>query len=262
MDERIAQIRINLERWRWLPVDLGERHIVVNIAGFRLFVVDSGRTVMTMRAIVGRPYRNTPIFTDVMTYLVFSPYWHVPSGIAGRDILPKIQKDAGYLRANGFQVFRGWDSDRPIDPGTVAWASLTRANLPYRFRQDPGPQNALGRVKFMFPNDFSVYLHDTPSRDLFNETSRAFSSGCVRVEQPADLAMYLLNDPVGWDRHAIDSAMNQRRERTVRLRASMPVHLLYWTAWAGDDGTLEFPIDIYGRDARLRRALDQAPQGR
>ncbi len=259
VDERITQIRLNLERWRWLPVHLGDRYLLVNIAGFRLDVVESNATVMTMRAIVGRPYRNTPIFSDVMTYLVFSPYWHVPPGIAARDILPKVQKDPRYLAANGFRVFRGWDSDVAIDPAAVTWAGVTRSNLPYRFRQDPGPLNALGRVKFMFPNDFHVYLHDTPSRNLFNETTRAFSSGCVRIQQPIDLALYLLKDTPGWDRSAIERGMNRRQEQTVRLHTSIPVHLLYWTVWADDDGTLQFPADIYSRDIRLRQALDQPP---
>lgn len=262
VEERIAQIQINLERWRWLPVHLGDRHILVNIAGFRLYVVESDATVMTMRAIVGRPYRDTPIFSDVMTYLVFSPYWHVPPGVAARDILPKVQKDPGYLAANGFRVFRGWDSNVAIDPATVEWASLTRSNLPCRFRQDPGPLNALGRIKFMFPNDFYVYLHDTPTRNLFTETSRPFSSGCVRIEQPADLALYLLKDTAGWDRNAIERGMNRRQEQTVRLATSIPVHLLYWTVWADQDGTLQFLADVYGRDHRLRMALDQAPPAR
>lgn len=262
VEERIGQIRINLERWRWLPAHLGDRYLLVNIAGFRLYVVENNATMMTMRAIVGRPYRDTPIYSDVMTYLVFSPYWHVPRGIAGRDILPKVQKDLTYLAANGFKVFQGWDSAVAIDPTTVKWESLTRSNLPYRFRQDPGPLNALGRIKFMFPNNFSVYLHDTPSRNLFNETARAFSSGCVRIEQPADLALYLLKDTPGWDRHAIERGMNRRQEQTVRLRTSIPVHLLYWTVWADEDGTLQFPADVYSRDDRLRMALDEAPPER
>ncbi len=154
VEERIAQIQINLERWRWLPVDLGHRHILVNIAGFRLYVVESNETVMTMRAIVGRPYRNTPIFTDEMTYLVFSPYWHVPRGIAGRDILPKVQKDPGYLHANGFQVFRGWDSDVAVDPGTVAWASLTGSSSPLPVPSGCGPAERTRTGQVHVPEQF------------------------------------------------------------------------------------------------------------
>jgi murein L,D-transpeptidase YcbB/YkuD len=259
VQQRIEQLRINLERWRWLPVNLGSRYVVVNIAAFRLYVVESEQVVMTMRAIVGRPYRNTPVMSDTISYLVFSPYWHVPQSIATRDILPRVQRNPEYLAAEGFQVFRGWSSTVPIDPATIPWPTVSRSNFPYRLRQDPGPKNALGGVKFMFPNRFSVYLHDTPARELFSETSRSFSAGCVRVERPTDLALYLLRDSGTWNGSSVEAAMKQHRERTVRLSSPVAVHLLYWTAWAEDDGTIQFRDDVYNRDGPVRRALNQAP---
>jgi murein L,D-transpeptidase YcbB/YkuD len=257
VDERIAQITANLERWRWLPMQLASRYILVNIAGFRLEVVDDDRTVMTMRAVVGRPYRRTPVFAASMTYLVFSPYWNVPRSIATRDILPKVRRDPRYLEKQRIRVFRGWADDTPIDPATIDWEGISRPSFPYRLRQDPGPWNALGGVKFMFPNRFNVYLHDTPDRELFEESSRTFSSGCVRIERPADLAEYLLEDPEVWDHEAIRGSMDRRRELTVRVPRPIPVYLLYWTAWIDEAGAVHFRDDVYGQDRRLLVALGQ-----
>lgn len=257
VDERIAQITANLERWRWLPLQLASRYILVNIAGFRLEVVDDDRTVMTMRAVVGRPYRRTPVFAASMTYLVFSPYWNVPRSIATRDILPKVRRDPRYLEKQRIRVFRGWADDTPIDPATIDWEGISRPSFPYRLRQDPGPWNALGGVKFMFPNRFNVYLHDTPDRELFEESSRTFSSGCVRIERPADLAEYLLEDPEVWDHEAIRGAMDRRRELTVRVPRPIPVYLLYWTAFIDEAGAVHFRDDVYGQDRRLLVALGQ-----
>lgn len=259
--ERLGQIQVNLERWRWLPNDLGRRHILVNIAAFRMSVVESGTEVLSMRVITGKPYRQTPVFTGQMSYLVFNPYWHVPHSIATKDKLPAIQKDISFLTSQKFQVFRGWGVNAPpIDPTTVDWPGLSEKNFPYRLRQDPGPLNALGRVKFMFPNPHSVYLHDTPTRGLFSRSERSFSSGCIRVEHPADLAAYLLADRPEWTRERIRETMQSSDpvEQTVRLPDPLPVHLLYWTAWA-DDGTVSFRADIYQRDRDLLEALDAAP---
>lgn len=252
--QRVEQVRLNLERWRWLPPYLGDRYIVVNIPAFKTWVVDSGRIVLSMRSIVGRPYRDTPIFTDTMTYVVMSPYWNVPPNLAVKDLLPRIKRDPGYLDRQGIKVFRG-NGTTPVDPATIDWRSLSASNFPYRLRQDPGPKNAMGRVKFMFPNQFNVYMHDTPDRELFDQASRSFSSGCVRLEKPLELAEFVLRANGGWDRAAIEAATSQPVERTVRLAQPIPVHLLYWTAWADVDGTTHFREDIYGRDAPLARAL-------
>jgi L,D-transpeptidase YcbB len=253
--ERVRQIVLNLERWRWLPQDLGYRHVLVNIAASDLRVEEGEQAVFTMRVIVGQPYRRTPVFSDTMRYIVLSPYWNVPRNIAVQDKLPLIRRDPGYLAKQNIKVFDGWGADATeVDPTTVDWGRVTPANFHYHLRQDPGPQNALGAVKFMFPNKYNVYLHDTPTRDLFARADRNFSSGCIRLERPIDLAVYLLGDE-GWTREQILAAVRARAERTVPLRQPIPVHLLFWTAWADEQGQMEFRRDPYGRDQRLQAAL-------
>ncbi len=257
--ERARQIRVNLERWRWLPRSLGERHVRVNAADFRAEVVEDGEVTLSMRAIVGRPYRKTPVMSDRITYLVFSPYWHVPHSLAVKDQLPLQRQDPDYFRRMGIRVFRGWGADaEEVDPERVDWSAVSARGFPYRLRQDPGPVNALGGVKFMFPNRFSVYLHDTPGRDLFARRGRSFSSGCIRVERAAELASYLLRNDPAWTPGAVRSAMETGTEQTVRLPEAVPVHLLYWTAFVGD-GTIQFRPDVYDRDGAVRAALEEAP---
>jgi murein L,D-transpeptidase YcbB/YkuD len=256
--ERVTQIAINLERWRWLPRDLGGRYLLVNVPAFELRVVEDDIPVMKMRAVVGRPYRRTPIFSATMTYLVVSPYWHVPPGIAVRDILPAIKKDPAYLAEQGIRVFEGRGADeQEMDPGTIDWKSLSATRFPYHFRQEPGDRNMLGRLKFMFPNWYNVYLHDTPLRELFSPASRPFSSGCIRIERPFGLADYLLRGDTRWTPEAIAAAASVDRETTISLRQPIPVHVLYWTSWA--DGEIEFRDDVYSRDAALAAALTEPP---
>lgn len=194
--------------------------------------MDGGVPRLEIPVVVGKPYPRTPVFSAAMTYLVINPYWNVPRRIAIKDMLPTIRKDADYFPRQGIRVFSGW-SEEPaeIDPKTVHWDSLGRDAFPYRFRQDPGPKNALSRIKFIFPNKFSVYLHDTPSRSLFQETKRDFSSGCIRVERPIDLAVYLLGDDKVWTRERIEETINTGETKRVKLQRPIPVHLQYWTAW-------------------------------
>lgn len=260
VEDRIRQLVLNMERWRWLPQELGERHVLVNIANFELDVVEGGREVMTMRVAVGRPFRKTPVFSDRISHLVLSPYWHVPFNLAVQDKLPEIKRQGvSWFERNNMKVFQGWgSSEREIDPATVDWDRLSATHFPYRLRQEPGPSNALGRVKFMFPNAFNVYLHDTPGREIFSRTERAFSSGCIRIEKPMELALYLIGDQ-GWTKETVQRVVDGRVERTVNLRAPVPVHLLYWTAWADDQGMISFRRDIYDRDPALAAALDQPP---
>jgi murein L,D-transpeptidase YcbB/YkuD len=260
IQERINQIIVNLERWRWLPESLGERYVIVNIAGFRLDVIEQGEPALSMRVVVGRPYRRTPVFSDTIRYLVLNPSWEVPSRIAIQDKLPLIKQNPGYLTEQGFDLLEGWGSDeRRIDPAGIDWSTVTGQNFRYRLRQQPGEINALGRVKFMFPNQFSVYLHDTPSRELFGEDVRAFSSGCIRLQEPLALAEVLLRGNPSWSREAIEQAVAGGREQTVTLPQSMPVHLLYWTVWVDPDGALQFRDDIYGRDVPVLRELREDP---
>ncbi len=261
--DRVRQLELNLERWRWLPLDLGESYILVNIPGFDLEVIEGGRMVLAMRVVVGRPYRRTPVFSSPMTYLVFSPYWHVPPSLAVQDVLPAVQKEGDYLAKKSIKVFRGWGSEaEEVDPAAVDWSSLKREGFPYRFRQEPGPDNALGGVKFMFPNPYNVYLHDTPSRELFRRTERTFSSGCIRIEKPLELAEYLLREAAGWSPENITAASQKGMEQTVRLPRPIPVHLLYWTSWVDQAGTIHFRNDVYGRDRLLDEALKDKPPSR
>jgi len=261
VEARIAQTVVNLERWRWLPEDLGERHILVNIAGFSLEVIDGEETAMSMRVVVGRPYRRTPVFSGQISYLVLNPNWEVPSSIAVRDKLPDIRNNPDFFARGGYTLLRGWGADeQTIDPATIDWQAMTPGEFRgYRLRQSPGPLNALGRVKFMFPNEFSVYLHDTPSRELFAKDARSFSSGCIRLEQPLELAEYLLRGQQGWSRADIDAVVATGRERTVTLARKMPVHLLYWTAWVDGEGTVQFRSDIYARDSRVLDNIKAPP---
>jgi murein L,D-transpeptidase YcbB/YkuD len=195
-----------------------------------------------------------------MTYLVVSPYWQVPPGIAVRDILPAVAKDPAYLAEHGFRVFSGWGAaEREIDPGGVEWNSVSARAFPYRFRQEPGDKNMLGRIKFMLPNRYNVYLHDTPLRELFEPARRDFSSGCIRIERPFDLADYLLRADPRWTHDAVIAAARIDAETVIPLRAPFPVHLVYWTSWA-DDEEVHFRDDIYDRDAQLAAALVESPR--
>lgn len=258
---QIEKIIVNLERWRWLPENLGERYVIVNIAGFNMDLIEQGETSLSMRVVVGRPYRRTPVFSGNMTYLVLNPSWEVPRNIAVRDKLPLIKADPAYLGRQGYALLQGWGADeRVIDPASVDWDSITAGNFRFRLRQRPGELNALGRVKFMFPNTHAVYLHDTPSRELFAQASRSFSSGCIRLEQPLELAERLLSGSDNWRRPDIDRTVQGGKETVVKLPQSIPVHLLYWTAWADTDA-IQFRDDIYERDVRVMRELRKGPPG-
>ncbi len=260
VEQRLRQVEVNMERWRWLPRSLGDRFIRVNIANFEMDLFEAGEHIMNMRAILGRDYRQTPVFSDIMTYLVINPHWNVPRSLAVEDKLPLIRKDPGYLAEQHMQVLSGWGAEAlEIDPSTVDWSGVTPENFAWRIRQAPGPENALGRIKFMFPNKFNVYLHDTPSRDLFEHNVRAFSSGCIRLEKPIDLAEYLLRGYPEWTRPAILGAIEKVEEQTVRLLEPIPVHMLYCTAWVEDTGEIHFRRDIYDRDRAVADALMSLP---
>ena len=244
LDERIQRIRLNLERWRWLPRNLGERYILVNIPEARLEVWDHGDVPITMRTVVGKQDTPTPIFNDVMTHVVFSPFWNVPPEIAEGETLPEVLKDPEFLTRQNMEVLD--TSGNPVDALLIDLSDLTK----YRFRQRPGTDNSLGLVKFMFPNQFDVYLHDTPANSLFARASRSFSHGCVRLEQPVALARYVLRDQQEWTEERIDEAMHSGEERHVKLKNPIPVYLGYWTARVSADGLVQFRKDIYGIDQR------------
>lgn len=258
VEERLRQIRVNVERWRQFSRDFGQRYILINTANFELKIVENEQTVASMRAVVGRPNRPTPVFSAEMTHMVLNPYWYIPSRIAREDILPKIRRDPEYLLQQNIRVFRVLD-DRmlEVDREMIDWSMVTAGAFTYRLRQDPGPLNALGRVKFIFPNNFSVYIHDTPARELFRKTKRNFSSGCIRIEQPVDLAEYLLRSDSKLTREVIRAVLDSGGRQVVRLPKPIPVHIVYYTAWVDEKGTVQFRDDIYGRDMVVRTTQNE-----
>ena len=250
---RIDQLAINLERRRWMADELGERFIFVNLADQFLKVVEMRgereKTIHTARLVVGKPFYSTPIFTEKMSYVVFNPYWNVPSSIANKEYLPELRKDPGALLRQNIRLLA---NGVEVDPYGVDWNSVKR--IPYSLRQDTGAKNALGRIKFMFPNKFNVYIHDTPSKSLFSKDSRVFSHGCMRVQYPEQLAEVLLG-PQGWTMDKIRSQIDSGQQRIVNLDNKVPVYVTYLTAWVDKDGTVNFRRDVYGRDQTLVAAL-------
>jgi len=249
IDRRVEQIAMNMERWRWLPRDLGERYIVVNIPEMRLDVFEGDGVPISMRVVVGKSDTPTPIFNDEMTYLVFSPYWNVPPSIAEGETLPSVLMDPDFLARNNMEVVDA--SGAVVDPSSV---DLNDPEA-YRFRQRPGASNSLGLIKFMFPNQFNVYLHDTPAGSLFERATRSFSHGCVRVEDPVKLAEYVLRDQPEWNRDRIRDAMHSGKEKSVKLKTPIPVYLGYWTARVRSDNAVQFRKDVYSIDKRLATRL-------
>lgn len=252
--QRANQIIVNLERWRWLDQNMGDFFVVVNIANFDLRVYRAGKKVMEMPVIVGRNFRKTPVFSDRIRYLVLNPTWTVPQKLAVQDKLPEIKKDVSYLSKYGFSLYE-LGSNNIVDPKTVDWQRLNK-RFPYRLVQAPGPLNALGQVKFMFPNEYDVYLHDTSAKELFNKSERAFSSGCIRVSQPLELTELLLQ-PLGITKEKINQILSESKTQTINLKQAVPVHIEYWTAWVDSSDVLQFRVDIYERDNALLQALKQ-----
>ncbi len=250
----IERIDANLERWRWLPRQSPDTYIRVNIAAFTLRVMEKGAPTMSMNVIVGQPYRQTPVFTETLKYLVVNPYWNVPFSIATKDKLPALKKNAAAEAAKGFEV-KPQGSDRFVAVDALDWSNMSARNFNVLLRQKPGPQNALGRVKFMMPNPHAVYLHDTPSRELFARQERSFSSGCIRLEQPLALARWLLsreNNPAAAN---LESIFAGTETRTIHLKDPVPTYLVYFTAFSLEDDSVTFRRDIYGRDAVVIAAL-------
>lgn len=252
-EERVGQIRVNLERMRWVHHDLPDDYLLVDIPGQEAQLLRGGEAVWSSRVIVGRADRQTPIFRDQVEYLEFNPTWTVPPTILKKDILPAARNDPQAVRAKGLTVIDR--NGRVVDPAQVDW-DVSAGSFPYTLRQPPGDRNALGQVKFMFPNRFSVYLHDTPDRRLFSRTQRLLSSGCVRVDRPMELAELLLAQPERWNQESFERLIRTGKTRTVHLTQPMPIILSYWTADVGPDGEVRFRPDIYDRDAQVLTALD------
>ncbi|BDW99702.1 L,D-transpeptidase family protein [Maricaulis maris] len=255
--DRVDQLEANLERWRWLPEDMGRRHIRVNIADFSLEARADGVVERRHDVIVGRLFRRTPVFTGSMSYLVVNPWWETPPSLAVRDKLPAFRADPSAVERLGFQVIDR--SGAIVDPATINWAETPASGFPYRLRQAPGPLNALGEIKFMFPNPHNVYLHDTPTRGLFAQTRRDFSSGCVRVADPLALAQWVLQETPDWTPARLSQVAATDNETRVQLARSVPVHILYFTAVPDETTGVRFVDDIYERDGNLIAAMEMAP---
>jgi murein L,D-transpeptidase YcbB/YkuD len=245
-----------MERMRWLPRDLGKRHILVNQTAFRLRLYDDSEIVHTANVVIGKRSHSTPVFSEVMEHIVLNPYWNVPRSIATKEMLPQLAQDPAYLARQGYEVFEmdGRKASR-IDSAGVSWWQVGRQTFNYQIRQPPGRSNALGRLKFMFPNRFNIYLHDTPSKSLFSRSSRAFSHGCVRLQNPQRLAEILLGWDKGWNAHKISRMVDSGRNQAIFLDKKIPIYLTYLTAWVDDDGEVAYLDDVYGRDPALMRAF-------
>jgi murein L,D-transpeptidase YcbB/YkuD len=252
--DRIRQLRVNLDRGRVLLQDLPDEFVVVNIAGFTVYFVRGQQIVWHARAQVGKPYRRTPLFRSEISHVVLNPTWTVPPGIIEQDILPAARRDPATITRKGLRVFDAQGQE--LDPASIDWSRYHGGHIPYTLRQDPGPANALGRVKLMFPNPYFVYLHDTPSQAQFERAGRALSSGCVRVENALELTELVLGDPERWNAASFASAIEHGETRNVSLAKRVPVLLTYWTAWVDPQGRMNFRRDVYGQDAKWAQALE------
>ena len=253
VEKQIVQAQENLERLRAVSSALHGRYLLVNIPDFRLQLIENSKVIMTMRVVLGSTARPSPTFDSIMTHLVFSPQWNVPHAIAINDKLPLLKQDQHYLQKQGMKLYEekvNQDGKMvEVDPLSIKWKEVSADNFPYRIVQDPSDLNSLGHVKFMFPNSNDVYMHDTPQKNFFKYAIRAFSSGCLRIEKPIDLAEYLLHDKSAWNRTAIISAMQTDIPKEVTLTNSIPIHVTYITAWVDENDQLQLRPDVYGKDS-------------
>ena len=255
--DRVDQIELNLECWRWLPQDLGERHIRVNIVDYRLGAFEKDKEVFSMRVVVGRKSDSTPVFSDRVVSVQLNPSWNVPASIAGEEMLPELQKDPGYLAKHDMEVLAGWAESAPvIRADSVDWSQISCDKFPFRIRQKNGDASALGRIKFVLTNPFNIYLHDTPAKKYFDNDKRALSHGCVRVAEPAKLAEWVLGPGSTWtpERLAADIAKGDEEFIPVPDKG-VPVHILYWTCFVDKEGGLQFRPDIYSWNKKMEAAL-------
>jgi murein L,D-transpeptidase YcbB/YkuD len=290
VEERISQIELTMERWRLLPQYLGNRYILVNIANYHLYGIENNNDTINMRIVVGKPQWNTPMFSEEMTHLIINPYWNIPPSIFKDDIAPKIMEDSEYMskqnmdamglkapekivveEAEVVKVVVNVEATEVTDGDNTGETELSEVEIQnkkaqeeyiskvlsgkYRLRQNPGPGNPLGRIKFLFPNKHSVYLHDTPNRGFFKKAQRNFSHGCIRVEKPLELAEFVLSSNPSWTQNTIQSSINKMKTKTVHLDESITVYILYFTTWVDNEGTVNFHKDIYGLDKTLYNAL-------
>lgn len=256
--EKIASIRINMARWRWQAHDLGQKYILVNIASFHLTAFEGEEVVLDMPVIVGEEQHQTPVFSGTIKYMDVNPFWNVPPSIAKKEELPALRKNPNYLVKRHVRLFSSWRPDAvELDSTAIDWHSVTPGEMAgFKLRQDPGPWNALGKIKFIFPNVYSVYMHDTPAHNLFDRTRRNFSHGCIRVSDGLSLALFLLkNQGEEWPVEKFKAIYNQEQRKVIHLSIPVPVHITYLTTWVDKTGTMYFNSDIYSRDAQLYSTL-------
>ena len=247
MSERLKQIEINLDRWRWCNRRWGEQHIMANIASYNVQVYEQDSLAHEQITVVGSKWHRTPVFQDMMLFVEFNPYWNVPYSISSREIITKLRKDPSYLVRNNMLLLSG---GKKVNPASVDWSQIFSNNFPYRIQQQPGPKNALGRVKFLFPNEYSIYMHDTPSQKPFQETIRAYSHGCVRLSEPIRFAEYIL-DGTKYDAQKIKKTLDRKKNKRIVLEEPIPVYILYFTTWVDQENNLRFQPDVYKRDRDL-----------
>ena len=250
--DRVAAIKHNMERWRWIPRDLGERYVMVNMAGYKLDLVEDGKSILEMPVIVGKPYRGAPAFIDNIDYIELNPTWKVPPRIAKEKFLPKLQADTSFLTKNNLLIYDSWGKKaKEVDPAGIDWSKYTEEWLPYKFVQQPGKSNSMGLIKFMFPNKYRIYLHDTPQKGLFKRYVRTLSAGCIRVSKPFMLANKIMENEKTWAGEKVESLLEDGVTKVIRVRRSLPVYLMYWTAWVDESGKVHFRNDVYHRNKQI-----------
>jgi murein L,D-transpeptidase YcbB/YkuD len=260
ISHRIEQILVNMERCRWVPAAHEGNYLIVNIPEYRLHVYDGDEYLWNMNIVVGRAANQTVIFTGNLKYVVFSPYWNIPTGILYKETIPAILRGPDYLSRNDLEVISSSSSNHTVSPASIDWSRYQSSGFPYLIRQKPGKKNALGWAKFLFPNEYDIYLHDTPSQSLFERTQRNFSHGCIRLAEPLKLAEFLLRDNPAWPADKIKNVMYAGKETYVTLKQPIPVFIAYFTAWVDRQGRLNFRDDIYGHDARMAQVLFDQPR--
>jgi len=251
VSERIRQIMINMERLRWMPDDLPSEYFIVNIPEFRLHIFDNRKYVWSSDVVVGKQATSTVIFSGILSMVAFSPYWNVPQSIIRNEILPILKRNPGYLNKANMEAVRG---NTVLNPRRINWRAY-RGSVPFTIRQKPGPENSLGLVKFLFPNSYNIYLHDTPAKTLFAQNNRALSHGCIRVSEAERLANYIFRNDTVYTSDSITKLMNAGVEQTIKLKEPIPVFICYFTTWIDHNGVLNFRKDIYEHDAKLAKEI-------
>ena len=251
MDSLINQLLVNLERLRWMPITLGLNYVRINIPAYRLQLIDQGKLLWMSKIVVGKTITPTNIFRNNISQITFNPYWVIPTSIIRKEIVPEARRNANFMVENNMEVLSG---SRVVDLNSIDWFSY-KGNVPFLIRQKPGLNNSLGKMIFLFPNPFHIYLHDTPVKSLFEENERAFSHGCIRLENSLTLAQYLLKDDPKWPQEKIDAVLASDENVEVKLLKKLPVYIVYFTSWVDHKGQLNFRKDLYGLDATLLNAM-------